>query len=491
MADCKRQQGGVCGPLRARRRSALYVAERIRCSALRPAPAGGHVPRRGGAAGAGAPGQGGHHERAHHRWGSQQGGWGHSLHARSLPSFWLQAGVPRAGSGCGASTSCQAAAAFPVLLTRRPAARRCGSSCTAPLSVTSLHAPSHPLPRPPSPTPAGEWYMRNSHFPGWGRPYEFASQLMARVGRGEESRDVVSPGQPAFLSVGPCCHSGPLVWPAWPCQRAAGALAAGHGWPAQPWWPQLLSPRIARRKRGFCVGSRPRQRPGSPHADPSPRPRRPASRCACRGGPLPTALPPSVTRQASAAPQPRWALRRAAAAPFAWGVCTAWLVVKHLRWLDSWRSRAACTGPGCSGASSAWVADSALGCALPHMAGTPPPRAALQVRRALEEHDEMSNMPGMKTVIKTGEGAPLQPKLRLKRVLRVQLLFSQLGRVEQGQPRLPRMPPSPLLQLLALLAGPWSGRQGLGACSCRSAAECQVEAAGRPLLVMFASSPQP
>ncbi|PRW39240.1 hypothetical protein C2E21_6976 [Chlorella sorokiniana] len=36
----------------------------------------------------------------------------------------------------------------------------------------------------------GEWYMRNSHFPGWGRPYEFNSQLMARVGRAEEARDV-------------------------------------------------------------------------------------------------------------------------------------------------------------------------------------------------------------------------------------------------------------------------------------------------------------
>jgi hypothetical protein len=33
--------------------------------------------------------------------------------------------------------------------------------------------------------------MRNSHFPGWGRPYEFNSQLMARVGREEEARDVV------------------------------------------------------------------------------------------------------------------------------------------------------------------------------------------------------------------------------------------------------------------------------------------------------------
>ena len=34
--------------------------------------------------------------------------------------------------------------------------------------------------------------MRNSHFPGWGRPFEFNSQLMARVGRQEEARDIVS-----------------------------------------------------------------------------------------------------------------------------------------------------------------------------------------------------------------------------------------------------------------------------------------------------------
>lgn len=47
---------------------------------------------------------------------------------------------------------------------------------------------------PPRPLAAGEWYMRNSHFPGWGRPYEFNSQLMARVGRGEEARDVVRAG---------------------------------------------------------------------------------------------------------------------------------------------------------------------------------------------------------------------------------------------------------------------------------------------------------
>lgn len=52
------------------------------------------------------------------------------------------------------------------------------------------HAAAHPTAHPTH--GAGEWYMRNSHFPGWGRPYEFNSQLMARVGRAEEARDVVS-----------------------------------------------------------------------------------------------------------------------------------------------------------------------------------------------------------------------------------------------------------------------------------------------------------
>lgn len=28
---------------------------------------------------------------------------------------------------------------------------------------------------------ASEWYMRNQHFPGWGRPYEFASELFKKV----------------------------------------------------------------------------------------------------------------------------------------------------------------------------------------------------------------------------------------------------------------------------------------------------------------------
>ena len=37
-----------------------------------------------------------------------------------------------------------------------------------------------------------EWYMRPKHFPGWGRPYEFAAGLYRRLGRMEESRDSVS-----------------------------------------------------------------------------------------------------------------------------------------------------------------------------------------------------------------------------------------------------------------------------------------------------------
>ena len=30
---------------------------------------------------------------------------------------------------------------------------------------------------------ASEWYMRNNHFPGWGRPYEFAAELFDKVGQ--------------------------------------------------------------------------------------------------------------------------------------------------------------------------------------------------------------------------------------------------------------------------------------------------------------------
>ncbi|KAF8061990.1 hypothetical protein HT031_004250 [Scenedesmus sp. PABB004] len=38
---------------------------------------------------------------------------------------------------------------------------------------------------------ASEWYMRNNHFPGWGRPYEFASELFQKIGkREEEARDM-------------------------------------------------------------------------------------------------------------------------------------------------------------------------------------------------------------------------------------------------------------------------------------------------------------
>ncbi len=35
-----------------------------------------------------------------------------------------------------------------------------------------------------------EWYMRQGNFPEWGRPYEFASGLLAEHGRPEESRDM-------------------------------------------------------------------------------------------------------------------------------------------------------------------------------------------------------------------------------------------------------------------------------------------------------------
>ena len=60
----------------------------------------------------------------------------------------------------------------------------------APLHNAGLLSVCEALALPPP--PAGEWYMRNSHFPGWGRPFEFNSQLLARVGRQEEARDVVS-----------------------------------------------------------------------------------------------------------------------------------------------------------------------------------------------------------------------------------------------------------------------------------------------------------
>ncbi|KXZ51170.1 hypothetical protein GPECTOR_13g657 [Gonium pectorale] len=37
---------------------------------------------------------------------------------------------------------------------------------------------------------AAEWYMRNGHFVGWARPYEFASDLFTQLGRNEEGRDM-------------------------------------------------------------------------------------------------------------------------------------------------------------------------------------------------------------------------------------------------------------------------------------------------------------
>ena len=39
----------------------------------------------------------------------------------------------------------------------------------------------------------GEWYMRNNHFPRWGRPFEFNAHLYMRLNRLEEARDSVRP----------------------------------------------------------------------------------------------------------------------------------------------------------------------------------------------------------------------------------------------------------------------------------------------------------
>mmetsp|Transcript_7094 Transcript_7094/g.12149 ORF Transcript_7094/g.12149 Transcript_7094/m.12149 type:complete len:362 (+) Transcript_7094:136-1221(+) len=37
---------------------------------------------------------------------------------------------------------------------------------------------------------ASEWQSRNDFFPGWARPYEFASELFTQLNRGEEARDM-------------------------------------------------------------------------------------------------------------------------------------------------------------------------------------------------------------------------------------------------------------------------------------------------------------
>ena len=37
-----------------------------------------------------------------------------------------------------------------------------------------------------------EWYQRPTHFPGWGRPYEFNAGLLKQLDRLEEARDNVS-----------------------------------------------------------------------------------------------------------------------------------------------------------------------------------------------------------------------------------------------------------------------------------------------------------
>ena len=61
----------------------------------------------------------------------------------------------------------------------------------------------------------GEWLMRDGHFPGWGRQYEFNCSLMEAAGRREEARDVVSwcaglPGS-AWGSIKSVQHGGRML----------------------------------------------------------------------------------------------------------------------------------------------------------------------------------------------------------------------------------------------------------------------------------------
>ncbi len=50
-------------------------------------------------------------------------------------------------------------------------------------------------------------YMRPSHFPGWGRPFEFNAQLLRAMHRDEEARDSVSPTPRLVLASPVVSHS--------------------------------------------------------------------------------------------------------------------------------------------------------------------------------------------------------------------------------------------------------------------------------------------
>lgn len=58
---------------------------------------------------------------------------------------------------------------------------------------------------------AAEWYMRRGHFPGWGRPYDYAASLLAATARPDEARD---------------CARVALALPWWSLARPVGEVAA-------------------------------------------------------------------------------------------------------------------------------------------------------------------------------------------------------------------------------------------------------------------------
>ena len=58
---------------------------------------------------------------------------------------------------------------------------------------------------------SAEWYMRRSHFPGWGRPYDYAASVLIAAGRLEEARD---------------CARVALALPAWSLRRPFADVAA-------------------------------------------------------------------------------------------------------------------------------------------------------------------------------------------------------------------------------------------------------------------------
>ncbi|GBF98503.1 hypothetical protein Rsub_11494 [Raphidocelis subcapitata] len=85
---------------------------------------------------------------------------------------------------------------------------------------------------------AAEWYMRNNHFPGWGRPYEFAAELYKKT-REEECRDVA---RLALRS----------PWWSLSCYEESVSMAQLSGTPEEVRW--VLSEEAAAQRTGAVTG---------------------------------------------------------------------------------------------------------------------------------------------------------------------------------------------------------------------------------------------